>query len=831
MRFKLLLIIALFFGAFAGQSQTREYLQMIDAGTYKVQDVIDNAEAYFAGKDKGRGSGYKQFKRWEYNALRLVKEDGYLPTTEERLNELQRWNAHLNSTAQNRVALNDNWEELGPKSWNATSGWNPGVGRITGLSIEEGNENHMLAGANTGGVWKTTDGAQTWTPLNDYFSNLSVYSVTIDPSNPNTYFFGSTGGKIFKSTDSGATWNLLATIGNSIVNKILINPTNTDIIFASAENVGIFRSIDAGATWTKINSDNRGYDIEFKPGDLSVVYASGSGFHKSTDGGETFTTIGGFSNGPKMIGVSEADANVVYVLEAANGRFGGFYTSTDAGDSFTKLNHGSKNYFGYSTTGNDSSGQAPRDMAIAVNPSDINEVHIAGILSWRSMDAGISFTCSSDWVPNSAAGKNIGYCHADVDDLLFYGTTLYAVTDGGVFKADNTATITANYYEDLTDGMGIRQFYKIGVSQTSEVIVSGGSQDNGTSFYKEATGWKDWLGADGMETFIDKTNPNIFYGTSQYGALYRSMNGGNTYFDMNLPGSGSGNWVTPFEQDPTEENTVYVGYNIVYKTGNFGGTWTAISQNFSGNLDNLKIAPSNNQVMYASRGAFMFRTVDGGATDWEQITLPGGVINSIAIHPTNPNKIAMAINGANRVVVSEDGGDTWINYKKNLPNFSALAVIWDENGKEGLYLGMDYGIYYIDNTFSDWQPYNNLLPNVMINEFDINKTTKTLYAGTYGRGLWASPLVDSTIGMEDVLSESMVSIYPNPATSEITIALPKSIQAEIRIFDISGKLLVFEAQTLVNSKHKVNVSSLSSGAYFVRVNSEEGTVTKKLLVN
>lgn len=831
MRLKLLLFFTLFLGVFAAQAQNREYLQMIDAGTYKVQEIIDNAEAYFAGKDKGRGTGYKQFKRWEYNALRMVKANGYLPTSEERINELQRWNAHLNSTAQNRPTLNDSWEELGPKSWSATSGWNPGVGRITGLSIEEGNGNHMIIGANTGGVWKSTDGAQTWQPLNDYFSNLSVYSVTMDPANAETYFFGSRGGKIFKSIDAGATWNLLATIGNSVVNKIVLNPSNSDIIYASAENAGIYRSIDAGISWNRINDDNRGYDIEFKPGDPSVIYASGSGFHKSTDGGETFFSIGGFASGPKMIGVSQDDAEVVYVLEAQDGKFGGFYSSNDAGESFTELDHNGLNYFGYSTVGNDNNGQAPRDMAIAVNPTNVHEVHIAGILSWRSLDGGTSFTATSDWIPGSAASQNIGYCHADVDDLMFFGTELFAITDGGIYKASNTNNLSATYYEDLTNGLGIRQFYKIGVSQTPELIVSGGSQDNGTSFYKATSGWKDWLGADGMETFIDKSNPNILYGTSQFGSLYRSVNGGNTYANLNLPGTGSGNWVTPFEQDPELENTIYVGYNRVYKSVNSGGTWTSISQNMGGNLDNLKISASNNQVMYASRGALVYRTRDAGATNWEQVAIPGGLINSMAIHPSNPNKIAVATTGGNKVLISEDGGDSWEGYKLNLPDFSSLAVIWDDNGKEGLYLGMDYGIYYIDNTFDEWQPFNNLLPNVMVNEFEINKTTNTLYAGTYGRGLWASPLVEGTVGIDEALFSKNVSIYPNPATSAITIALPQSMDVEIRIFDLSGKLLVFEPQTLVKSKHKVNVSSLSSGAYFVRINSENGTVTKKLLIN
>jgi len=828
MHIKLLLLLGIFFGSFAGQAQ--EYLQMIDAGTYKVQDVIESAETYFANRDKGRGTGYKPYKRWEYNALRLMNEDGYLPTLANNVAELERWNVYLNETASNRAVLQDNWVDLGPTYWNATSGWNPGVGRITGMDIEGGNENHIIIGAETGGVWRTTDGAQTWSHLTDYFSHLSVYSVVIHPDFPNTYFFGSSAGNIFKSTDSGATWSLLATIGNSIVNRILINPDNPDIMFAAAENVGLYRSVDGGQTWTKPISDNRGYDFEFKPGDLSVVYASGSGVYKSTDGGATFTTLSGFSNGPKMMAVSPANPEVLYVLEANNGRFGAMYTSTNSGGSFTKLNHGGLNFFGYSTTGNDNNGQAPRDMAIAINPTNADEVHIAGILTWRSMNAGVTFTCTSDWVPGNAASQNIGYCHADVDDLLFYGTNLYAVTDGGIFKATNTGTINTDYYEDLTTGLSIRQFYKIGISQTQDVLVSGGSQDNGTSLYTEAGGWKDWLGADGMETFVDKNNINVLYGTSQFGSMYRSMNGGNSYFNINGPG-GSGNWVTPFEQDPSVTNTIYVGYNRVHKSTNSGATWTPISQSFGQNLDNLKIAASNNQVMYTSRSSFLFRTEDGGATDWIQTANPGGSrINSVAIHPTDPNRVAVAVGGGNKVMVTNDGGTTWENYSKNLPNFSALAVVWDDNGQDGLYLGMDYGIYYIDNTFSDWQPYSNLLPNVQVNELEINKTTNMLYAGTYGRGLWVSPVMGATAGVEVQVLANRLSIYPNPATSEIIIALPKSMHGEIRIFDMTGKLLFYKANSLIDKNQTVDVSTLSSGVYFVRLNTPEGMASKKLVI-
>ncbi len=826
MRLRLLCFSAFFLCLVSAHSQ--EYRRMIDNGNYPVQTVIDSAEAYFANRDKGRGTGYKPFKRWEYNALRLVKDDGYLPKVEERLAELERWNAHLNETAGSRRILPDNWQDLGPSYWEATSGWNPGVGRITGLAFENGNPDHIIVGANTGGVWQTVDGAVTWTHLTDYFSHLSVYAVAIDPNNPQIYFFGSTGGKIFKSIDAGATWNLLGTVGNSLINKIVINPTDSNIIFASAENAGIYRSADGGVSWTQPVSDNKGYDIEYKPGDLSVVYASGSGFHKSVDGGVSFTPVGGFSNGPKMIGVSPDDPEVVYVLEASNGRFGGFYVSNDEGDNFTELDHAGMNYFGYSTTGNDNSGQAPRDMAIAVNPTDVNEVHIAGILTWRSMNGGVDFSITSDWIPGNAASANIGYCHADVDDLMFNGTTLYAVTDGGIFKASNTGTINADYYEDMTTGLSIRQFYKIGISQTEDVIVSGGSQDNGTSFYSAATGWKDWLGADGMETFISRNNINMFFGTSQFGSLYRSTNGGSSYVNLNTP-PGSGNWVTPFEEDPTALNTIYVGYSRVYKSPNNGSTWNPISQNFGYNLNNLKIAPTNNQIMYASRSYFLYRTEDGGATDWVQTALPGGSINSIAIHPANPNKIAVAVTSANKVMVSNDGGTTWENYRKNLPDFSSLALVWDDNGKDGLYVGMDYGIYYIDNTFTDWQPYNNLLPNVMINELEINTQNRQLYAGTYGRGLWVSPLVEPTVDTEEFVFGNDINLFPNPVMDQLSISSPTAVEAEIRIFDLSGKLLIYHSDAILGNSYSVNVSKLSAGVYFLRINTSKGIATKRFI--
>ncbi|MBR9914541.1 MAG: T9SS type A sorting domain-containing protein [Algicola sp.] len=820
---------------------SQDYRQMIAKGTFTISEIQAAAEAHFDSVGTERGKGYKPYKRWEYQALNNMDENGMLKSPEFYYNELARYNSYLNQNFEASRTTVGTWEQLGPTSWNATSGWNPGVGRITSIAVEESNPLHIIAGADTGGVWRSTDGGQTWTVLTDDLSNLNVSSLTIDPLVNTTYYWGSSSGTIFKSTDSGATWSLLADTGGGFVNKILIDPTNTNKMYCTVEGGGIFKSTNAGANWSLINANaTNGYDIEFKPNDTNIIYATGTSFYVSINGGASFVPASGFSGGPKMIGVSPDDPEVIYVLEASGSAFGALYKSVSF-SPFTELGHVGKNYFGYSSDPEDLNdvgrGQAPRDMDIAVNPNDVNDVHIAGINTWRSTNGGVTFNITSQWVPNNAFAQNIGYCHADVDILQFVNDKLYVGTDGGLFVAENPTVVNNTYYTDLTTGMGIRQFYKIGVSQTDPVVVTGGAQDNGSSVMDSNGNWTDWLGADGMESFVDKDDSNILYGTSQFGSLYKSFNGGQSLAGITTPDSG--NWITPFEQDPMAPNTIYTGYSQVLKSTNGGLDWTPVSQDFGGNLNHLKIAPSNGNFQYAARGSNLYKNTDVGTIfNWTQLTGFSGNINSIAIHPADPNKVAIATTGSQKVYVSNDGGNTWVSYRLNLPGFSARALVWHDNGQDGLYLGMNYGIYYIDNTFiddttfsnSEWQPFSNGIPNVTISELEVNTVNNKIYAATYGRGLWASDVYDATLSISDFELEDF-SVYPNPAQDVITLSWSKSDRISIRIFDAQGKLMYFAKEKNIFEPTQVDVSNFASGLYFVRVNNTQGSVTKKVMIH
>ena len=481
-------------------------------------------------------------------------------------------------------------------------------------------------------------------------------------------------------------------------------------------------------------------------------------------------------------------------------------------------------------------GQAPRDMDIVISPTVADEVFIAGINTWRSLNGGASFSISSHWVQSYSNNNNIGYHHADVDLLEYHNNELFVCSDGGLFKASNSGDpLSTSFYTDLTDGLAITQFYKIGVSQTNPVVITGGAQDNGSLTKPSGGVWTHWDGGDGQEGFVDKTNSTTIYGSSQYGGFSKSTDSGVSKVGISKPaGETQGNFLTPFEQDPIIPNTIYSGFKKVYKTSNDGANWTAISQDFGTNLDHLKIAPSSSTIMYTAFGSSLYKTTTADGSNWTQVTGVSGLINSIAIHPTNPDKVAVATTSNDKVYVTTDGGVNWTAYKYNLPEFSALALAWDNNGNDGLYLGMNYGVYYIDNTTNNsWQPFNNLLPNVKIAELEINYADNKLYAATYGRGLWSTNRFDSnTLSITDSeLKLNSIVLYPNPANNEFNLSWNKNEDVTVRVFNSLGKLMFYNKNIDLSTAKKIDISKYAKGLYFVRINNANGIVTKKLLVN
>lgn len=747
-----------------GNNNTPRWVDMIKDVSVNFYDIQKEANSYFDEHYTGKGSGWKQYKRWEY-----FTEQRVFPTG-KRINHAQVWNEiniFRKNVSNNKALASSNWVNLGPTtSTNNTGHWSPGLGRINVIAVDPHNEMTIYAGTPSGGLWKTTNEGGDWNCLTDDLPVIGVSAVAIDPNNTDVVFIG-TGDKdasdnysigVLKSTNGGESWNttgLTWTIyENNTISKLIINPDNTDIIFA-ASTFGVFKSIDAGETWDNVLTGDID-DIEFKPGDPNIIYAITKKFYKSVDGGESFTEISGLPTGSRaQIAVSNDNPEYVYFFSSESG----IYRSENSGDSFSKRssqpNQGSQSWY---------------DLAFCVSHTNAEEVHLGEINTWKSVNGGTSWIQTTDWTWNNP----IGYTHCDIHEMVFYGNTLYVGSDGLITKSTDGASTFTN----LSEGLSIRQLYRIGTSKNDPYKLMGGAQDNGTSVYS-TDHWHDWLGADGMECVVDYSNSDIVYGTSQYGTFYKSNAGGN-YGSVAITQPGAGNWITPMVIHPQNPETLFVGNSEVQKTEDGMQSWTQISSLGVGNLNCMAISESNPDYLFVSKDDKIFRTKDGGG-NWENISsgLPELQISYIAIHPENYNTIAVSLSGyteGEKVYISYDAGNNWENYSKNLPNLPANCVTFFIGSLVPIYVGMDVGVYYMDNLMDDWTEFMTGLPNVVVNELEINIDAKLIRAATYGRGLWESPVHINAPISDFIADEITIPIGCNNGFSSLAQGPPETYE-------------------------------------------------------
>ncbi|MBT3453433.1 MAG: glycosyl hydrolase, partial [Lentimicrobiaceae bacterium] len=410
----------------------------MDANFYDVQKI---ATEYYRINSQGKGSGWKQFKRWEYFTEPRVYPTGNRINHAQIWNEISKFNA--SNTGNNRM-LQNSWLPMGPStSANVTGHWNPGLGRINVIAVDPNDSNIIYIGSPSGGLWKTLDEGANWTPLTDNQPVLGVSAIAINPNNTDVLYIG-TGDKdsgdnysigVLKSLDGGNSWNTTGldwTINqNRTIAKLIINSNNTDILYAATTS-GLYRTTDAGVSWFKVLSGDID-DLEFKPGNPNVVYAiAPRKFYKSTDGGDTFVeTTGVPTSGRAQIAVTDDNPYYVYYFSSNNG----IYRSEDSGDSFTKM----------SSQPNQGS-QAWYDLAFCVSDMDANEVHLGEINTWRSTTGGTSWTKTTNWTWNNP----IGYTHCDIHEMVFYNGTLYVGSDGLISKSTDGGNNWINLSEGLT---------------------------------------------------------------------------------------------------------------------------------------------------------------------------------------------------------------------------------------------------------------------------------------------------------------------------------------------------------------------------------------------
>lgn len=733
----------------------------------KLSELVDDFNIYWKDKDyKKRGSGFKPFKRWENRWVNLTNESGYIISPQVFWDIWKEKNNIKNTYKNNSAyASTSNWQPVGPFTHTNTGSWSSGQGRVNIVYEDPTNSNIVYIGTPAGGIWKSTDSGINWQPMSDYLPQIGVSGIAVDHTNNNVIYI-TTGDKdatdtysigVLKSTDGGITWNttgLTLTGTSATAGDIIMHPSNNQILICATSS-GIYRTNNAGANWSLILAGNFSQGaLRFKPNDPSVVYATGrtivSGsnrfrFYKSTDNGNNFTLITSgtpVNSGRLILDVTLAAPDYVYLL-SANASFGfqGVYRSVDSGNTFTARN---------TTTNVFESTQAWFDLALGVSDTNPEEIYTGCLNVWKSSTGGSSFTKINNWSSPSAPS----YTHADIHYLGFFNGKLYAGTDGGVYMSQDGGSL----FTDLTETAQIGQFYKVAVSRQSSQNMVGGLQDNGGYAYSNNQ-WKNYYGADGMDTAIDPNNPNLYYGFIQFGgSMYISSNGGNSLTgSINAPSGQNGNWVTPLVTNSVGE--IYAGYAGLYKLN--GGTWEVINNTGlgSGNIELIKIDPTNDDIIYIANGNVLYRSDDRGV-NFISAFFSSGNITSIDVNSNNNDIVYISTSGSSgQVLKSTDGGFSFSNIASGLPNIGKNVLVHQGlNPNNPLYVGTSLGVYYIDDTLSTWIPFDTNLPNVSVTDLEINLEDNKIIAATYGRGIWQSniPVVQAAndIKLSAIISPS-----------------------------------------------------------------------------
>ncbi|MDP9110426.1 MAG: glycoside hydrolase [Candidatus Eremiobacteraeota bacterium] len=659
-----------------------------------------------------------------------------------------------------------------------------------------------------GGVWKTNDYGRTWNPIFDGQDTGSVGAIAIAPSDPNIVYVASgeglrrpdlsVGNGIYKSSDAGRTWTHLGLRDGQQINGLAVDPRNADRVFVAvmghpygpnAER-GLYRSEDGGTSWKRIlgKDENTGaITVVLDPKHPDVVYAAlwasrngpwhytqtyqipkNGGLFKSTDAGTTWTQLRtGLPDGVGRIGLSVApsDSNRMYaVVDAPAGC--GIYRSSDAGASWSKVNAEER----VCGRGSDFAG-------ITADPKNADEVYSANTTTYRSMDAGKTWT----GIKGAPGGDDYHTVWIDPNDsnIILLGC------DQGATLSVNGGTTWSSWYNQPT-----AQFYHVITDDRFPYWVFGGQQESGSA---EVASRSD----DGEITFRqfhpvgteeygyvapDPLHPNIIYGgkATRYDERTQETQDVSPSYDRKRYRF---NRTAPLIFNRVDKKTLYLGANVLFETATGGRTWKIISPDLTrahpGMPPNLGVFSATDSrrgthrgVIYSLSPSYMDKnllwagtddglvwiTRDGGA-HWRNVTPPGltpwSKVAQIDASHFDRNTAYIAVNRFRLddlrpyVYRTHDGGTTWRLIVEGLPKDAPANTVREDRLRRNLlFAGTERSVYVSFNDGDSWHSLQENLPSISVRDLVVHGDD--VVAGTHGRSFW---ILDDIAPLRQITTE------------------------------------------------------------------------------
>jgi photosystem II stability/assembly factor-like uncharacterized protein len=685
------------------------------------------------------------------------------------------------------------WEERGPA--------NVG-GRTRALLFDpaDASAKKVWAGGVSGGLWfndDITDLTSPWHKVSDFWDNLSISCLTNDPNNNQIMYAGTgeshvdiRGGGIWKTSDGGDTWTRLSSTTTFLgIRDIRVrNENGTSVVYAAvhpaindvADNPvytgGLYRSANGGTSWTQvlplldgtytnlptdieIAADNQiyvGTKAHFWVADAqSTIYKSSTGLAGSWIADNTFTNSNLQFTGQIELATAPSDANRLYAIIEDNDVVAGIFKSVDKAGNWTSLPEPVDSDLGIPSD-DFTRGQAWYDLTIAVNPTNANEVIVGGIDLFKSTNAGAAWTQLSKW--HNGLSGTLPVVHADQHEILYRPGTSEAIfgNDGGVYYGNNlTAGTSSASISAHNKNYNVTQFYTGALHPVLPNYMLGGTQDNGTQKFTSA-GFgitSEAQGGDGAMCFIDQLDPNFQIVSYVYNDVSLSKDGGIT-FDQLLNDASTGNFINVGEYDSNKK--------ILYTAKNENGVYRVKKVTTTPEISTLSIpglgsiatalrvsphttTQSNLYVGTIDGQVFKILNAEGGSPTISEITgsaFPTGSVSCISFGASEKHILVTFFNyGVINLWETRDGGTTWKNREGNFPNMPVRWAEFHPHNTDQVYIATELGVWSTDNisvASPEWSPTNGGLANVRTDMLRVRKSDGVMMASTYGRGVFTA---------------------------------------------------------------------------------------------
>lgn len=740
------------------------FFEIVKSTRAQLKEIKKNLPLEVEGKENHTFRELNaQFERWVWNTKGQVGKDGKIAPSNQGWENYLKANPDFIKKSAKKDRSSTIWTNFTPftnytpNDSTHANGWTYGygVGRINVIRQHPTNKSKLYAGSAMGGVFVSNDYGENWMPITDQFSGLGVSDLVLHPTNPDHILLatGDFDGRninsigIFRSTDGGATWT--NTLPMQLDQKQLIahikhhSAANPDLVFATTTD-RIYKSTDGGVSWTSSHflTNNQYNDIVVNTlGHVFVTSRTGR-FYRSINNGDTWASIPTGKTNRLDIDYS-SNFNTIYFLAESNPAFRKFNLATGtfvapwSNITTSSPSVALNTQFGY-------------NQVICVKPGANEIIDIGEFNGKRSVDGGTTWT---NWLNGYYSGPGDwggGYVHSDHHFMQYIDNTdtMLNGNDGGVYIG-NTAT---NVWQSKFKGLAVTQSYSMAINQNAPEAFILGNQDNDGHSRANASGYK-WYNAqagDGTASAIDPTNENYRLLGGTNGSLYKVSDGFVTNYAGTpiTPSGTTASFVFPLETHPAG-NLFYGGYDQLQKYNFATDTWTALGDpNGMGSLiDYIELAEftpttAKMYVLSDDNDAYkMYRSANDGAT-FTLVADPSTsqYTQAVSCSKTNYDSVFAVVQGysaTDKVFSSTNGGANWTNITYNMPNIKMTAIKLKQ-GSDTLFVGTELGLYFIKlgDPSPSWVKYGSGLPNVKINEIEINYTAKKLYVATHGRGGW-----------------------------------------------------------------------------------------------